>query len=480
MNSLKNQEFYHVRLIENLAINHFDDLIADVLILSKNYEFTKYMVDPLYSNKKNIQTLFSVFIKEKPYYDQIRYINEYGMEIIRIKNSNSNPIIVSENVLQNTSQRDYFIETSRLEEYQVYISKFDLNMESNKFEYPLKPTMRISTPIYTENHEFKGILILNYKGYHFKTFMTNQISPQQLGTMMLLNKEGTFLISENDEFEYGFLLEERTNYNFEKMFPQEWSIITSNQSGQFVTENGIFTYDNLYLSQALVNYDIETEEDYFKFVSWIMNINIKLSKKPLRKVYTLISIILLIFDISISFALAYFIRQRNLSQAELKKAAMTDTLTGALNRRSFYIEVKRIAHSIAVTDKTFSLIMIDIDYFKNINDQYGHDAGDLILKNLTSVLQQGLRGNDILARWGGEEFIVLLPSTPQSGAKTVAENLRNLVENNTFHYKDQLIDLTISLGISSYSGHEDIDNLIKIADDNLYKSKQGGRNRVTG
>ena len=117
--------------------------------------------------------------------------------------------------------------------------------------------------------------------------------------------------------------------------------------------------------------------------------------------------------------------------------------------------------------------MFDIDFFKKINDKYGHDAGDRVLQEYSLLIQNSLRDSDTLCRIGGEEFIIILPQTEKKDAQKLAEKLRKLVEKTKL-----TVSLTISLGVSEYIPGEDIDSLIKRADKALYRAKNGGRNRV--
>jgi len=166
------------------------------------------------------------------------------------------------------------------------------------------------------------------------------------------------------------------------------------------------------------------------------------------------------------------------TEQELFIQASTDTLTGLYNRRQFSALTSQ-AFAMAAREKTpFCVIMLDIDHFKSINDTYGHDAGDIVLKHLSSVIKQTLRKSDIIARWGGEEFIVFLQNTLPEKSITPAQKLRKAVEETSVSVGDQTIRFTISLGIST-SQISDIAIIQKEADLALYHSKENGRNQVT-
>lgn len=158
---------------------------------------------------------------------------------------------------------------------------------------------------------------------------------------------------------------------------------------------------------------------------------------------------------------------------------MVDALTGVNNRRSLEIHLKEELDRHRRYDRSFSLIMFDIDHFKMVNDTYGHQCGDHILQSIATLIAGSIRGEDILARYGGEEFCCLLPETAISAAVSIAERCRKKVANHSFKYHDQNINITISLGVSAMnSDTTNPDILLKRADDGLYAAKNNGRNRV--
>jgi diguanylate cyclase (GGDEF)-like protein len=164
---------------------------------------------------------------------------------------------------------------------------------------------------------------------------------------------------------------------------------------------------------------------------------------------------------------------------ELQELAYYDPLTGLPNRRFFSEHASLIFEEVKRYEKPLSLLVIDIDHFKKINDTYGHDVGDLVLKTFADVLRGIVRKSDICVRFGGEEFVVLLPNTNLEGARVLAERIRTTVAKNPVEHGSIVIVFTVSIGISQYrKGMQSIDELIKEADIALYSAKEGGRNRV--
>jgi diguanylate cyclase (GGDEF)-like protein len=164
---------------------------------------------------------------------------------------------------------------------------------------------------------------------------------------------------------------------------------------------------------------------------------------------------------------------------ELKVLATVDGMTGLFNRRHFLslaeIEWSRYQRH----GRSMSLVLFDIDRFKSINDSFGHYAGDHVITQIADICQQQKRKSDIIARFGGEEFLILLPETELAAAQRVAERLRRKVETSAFSVASNAINATISVGIAEADpSMNSIFDLIKLADNALYMAKDSGRNRV--
>ncbi len=173
-------------------------------------------------------------------------------------------------------------------------------------------------------------------------------------------------------------------------------------------------------------------------------------------------------------------RTAALSEANLQLAevARADPLTGLLNRRGFLEEASTEVQRFYRSGRTFSLVLGDVDHFKRFNDNYGHACGDYVLKRVSNILTERLRDVDRVARWGGEEFILLLPETDTEGAAVVAEKLREAVEQNLVAFDDQRLSITMTFGIAAFRKGESLDACIARADTALYHGKENGRNKV--
>jgi diguanylate cyclase len=169
------------------------------------------------------------------------------------------------------------------------------------------------------------------------------------------------------------------------------------------------------------------------------------------------------------------------SLSDARRDAMADPLTGLGNRRRFEIELKRLAGEAATSGEPLSLLIGDVDHFKQVNDRWGHLVGDQVLKLVASTMKENMKGFDVPCRYGGEEFAVLMPNTPLRVAAHVAENLRRaimakrLVRKNT---GETLGQITLSVGVTAFRAGEPLATFVERADANLYQAKHTGRNRV--
>jgi diguanylate cyclase len=165
----------------------------------------------------------------------------------------------------------------------------------------------------------------------------------------------------------------------------------------------------------------------------------------------------------------------------VRKEAMTDALTGIANRKLFDAEFYRLVNESHNTKKPLTLLMVDIDHFKSFNDTYGHQVGDQVLKLVARTLKDGVKGRDLPARFGGEEFVVILPETELAGAIKLANALREAVAAKEILNRatgDRLGKITMSLGAAQLGASEKTAELIERADAALYRAKHGGRNQV--
>jgi diguanylate cyclase (GGDEF)-like protein len=170
---------------------------------------------------------------------------------------------------------------------------------------------------------------------------------------------------------------------------------------------------------------------------------------------------------------------KDIENARLYRLSITDSLTKAFNRQYLYQRLPEEIERSRRYGDPLSVALFDIDLFKRFNDTFGHPAGDFVLKEVVRLAQSQIRDVDALVRYGGEEFLILLPNTPLEGAKIIAERFRKAVETAQFPWSDRRLQVNVSIGVAQLGKDAPSDEaLLKLADEGLYKAKNGGRNRV--
>jgi diguanylate cyclase (GGDEF)-like protein len=177
-----------------------------------------------------------------------------------------------------------------------------------------------------------------------------------------------------------------------------------------------------------------------------------------------------------------FIAHNNIEAAyhdEIYRLTTVDGLTQVHNRRYFDEAIERELSRCRRYGRALSLLLIDVDHFKRINDTFGHLAGDAVLKEVASAIQKRIRKEDLLSRYGGEEFAVLTPEIDQKGAHAMGEKVRKVIEKHEFSFDGEVIPVTVSCGVSSLGKKsDDAAALVQRADEKLYEAKESGRNKV--
>jgi diguanylate cyclase (GGDEF)-like protein len=206
----------------------------------------------------------------------------------------------------------------------------------------------------------------------------------------------------------------------------------------------------------------------------------------LQTTYTLefkLRLILSFLTVTLLFGFYEYSRQQSYNHIEelshkYERQAMHDTLTNLPNRRGMRVYLNHEYNRLMRSKEPLSLLICDIDYFKQVNDKYFHDGGDFVLQSLSKFFVEKIRQQDIVARWGGEEFLFLLPNTRLADAVVLAEKIRQHVEGHVIKYEKNTIKITIRVGVNEVAPNDNIDQAINIADNSLYTAKKEGRNQT--
>ncbi len=488
---LKNQEYHNVLRQEEIIKNVIQEVSSDLKVLSQNYDLKQY-IDGKVQDTSPIQHNFFLFIKEKRKYDQIRFISANGMEQVRVNWQPMQPHIVPQYQLQNKSDRYYFKNTMSLKQNEIFISPFDLNIENSELEQPIKPMLRLAMPVFNSAGLKAGIVIINYAGKHILERL-REFDNGSKGSTLLLNQDSYYLTGLNSDDEWRFMYPGKEQINFMSQFPAEWNTVLTQNRSQFLNNHGLFTSARIYpLSENLhigtgvagVLHENEkqfTDNNYF----WILVSYMKPSELKNQRwiVYLLGTLFLLIVLGVYSWKNALANYKRLAAEKALEVQATHDPLTQLPNRKLLY---DRLAQTLALSERKqrqFALLFIDLDKFKEINDTYGHEAGDIVLQQTALRMADILRKADTLARIGGDEFVVLIPDIDHSDSVgIIAEKLITVIRKPVrINSESQVAEPCIgaSIGISLYPRHgKDIDTLINAADKAMYDAKQMGRNRL--
>lgn len=249
-NTREASESLNVDLARRMIAADIRNVVGDLKFLAEHIERQGVLDDLTYLDEKRIAQEFSVFAKQKVLYDQIRYLNHEGMEIVRVNYSRGLPKVVPQRELQNKANRYYFKEALSESPGGIYLSPLDLNIEGGRIEYPLKPVMRFGMPVFDQQGNKRGIVLLNYFGRrmidNFKRAAANIADH-----IALINADGYWLSSNNSEEEWAFMFDRDTR--FSKRYPHAWEIIGSQAEGQFQSGQGLFTFTTVYPVSIALN-----------------------------------------------------------------------------------------------------------------------------------------------------------------------------------------------------------------------------------
>jgi len=474
---------------------------------------------PEYTQKKeNNSSNWLTFSQIKKTYDQIRWLDKSGQERERINYNDKKSIRVPDEKLQNKAKRYYFTDTYKLNRGEFFISPMDLNIEKGHIEKPLKPTIRVGTPIFSKSGEKMGIILLNY----FAEIILNEYAtPIQIHNAnsqpWLVNNDGYWLRGSSTELEWGFMYQ-NSQATMPHIYPQAWEKISASTKGQFIDDNGLWTFSTIYplvegqktstgSNEAFLpsRSMLESQKYFWKAILFLPQKYYQVTYSQVALPVIIVTVILLIISYIGCFFLARaWIKEKNseknliqlnsklestvedrtkqllLAKKQAEDLADIDELTGMNNRRSFFKQGRIISEQAIRYGLQYTVMMLDIDWFKKVNDSYGHLIGDEALKDVAKVIKEGIRAPDISGRIGGEEFAIILPQTTMQKTLEIAERLRKAVKKITIPVEDhEQVTLTISIGIGQYGeDSQTLHEVLDIADKALYQAKDQGRNQV--
>lgn len=617
---LEVRESSYIKIGHEAIRNDVQTATSDLTYLADSTRMQALLMVASMETKAQLAEEFHSMMKAKKKYDQIRYIDATGMEVVRVNYNAGTPLTVPADKLQNKGKRYYFADAFKLGPREIFVSPMDLNIENGRIERPIKPMLRFGMPVFDRHGQKKGVVLINYFADTIRANISHFLGEVD-SRPMLLNAQGYWLMSPEPKDEWGFMF--KNQRRFDQRHPKAWEAVVRDQHGQVRTADGLFTFTTIYplleshtsssgaaeafaqsahslsdsdyywvlvthISQAQMNAHIQDHiqqgalqcgavsliilpliwlfsrerivrkwarselrhnEQYLRTITaqlgeGLLVINRKgevltmnqeaeqlLGWQAHEIIGRNLGIVFPLFpedlaraddkclvaraineripyrkdsvsfrrkqggSISVSFSVAPLqkdqhvlgaiitfrdITERLQLQAELQVMAKHDPLTGVKNRG----EIERLLHQEWIRAERYqhqlAILMLDIDHFKQINDIYGHQAGDKVLQHACTEMERQLRESDQLGRYGGEEFLIVLPETNLPSAQTIAERLRRSMADLTVSVDSHTqVRFTVSIGVGSYPGSaQDVEKLVQLADRYLYKAKNSGRNRV--
>lgn len=467
-------------LISKSLNNHISIAALDTLILARQENLLDWLNGDT-TAKSRLTNDYLSLASIKPVYEQIRFIDDKGIEQIRIDQDSPEPVIIGTESLQDKHNRYYFTDSFKLSSGQVYISPMDLNIEHGQIELPFKPIVRTASPVVDQQGNKRGVIVINLNASALFTQLKGD-AKNTTGELMLLNENGYWMFGRERDAAWAFMFPEYKDRTIEKYYPGIWQKITANEHGAFLSPFGYFIFDTIATGRTSPgNPEQNKQAAELHWPEWKL-ISLA-SPQSISTAYSntlpqLIMFFILTAIVTGTGTLMYFrIQRKNLiAQQQIEHLAHHDMLTG-LNNRNIFIQMLelQLAHS-RRNKQPLALLYMDLDNFKPINDLYGHEAGDYVLKQFAARLKLILRESDTLARLGGDEFAAILPSYGnRRQLEIIAKRIISEIEKPV-SFRDQHLHVGISIGIAIYFQGLPLESLLHEADQAMYEAKRTQNN----
>lgn len=457
--------------------------------------------------RERLAIIFTAVLKVKPSYTQIRYIGiaDNGLEIVRVNQGGANIYETHEDALQEKATKNYFKESVKLSPESIYFSDINYNMENNRITYPLEPTIRVIKPIYSEQQELFGLLVINVNiTRYLNSIFTNAKFTKDL---VLYNTYGDILIY-NWKNKNVFLYpgEENSNslitYNDKKY--SKSSFLNNLQYNRNLVDVKIPIYSNIHHDDSPLTLIISATKnslftkDYFSFnyfIFWLIFISLAasitvyyFSKYATRHLTRMVTTIQqstnkpdskLKLPTGLNDEVGLLAKALSEKTNQLNKIARYDSLTGLPNRKNI---IEHLEEAIVRTKRNHSLLalaFIDLNNFKVVNDTYGHQVGDELLLQFGKNLQSTVRETDVIGRLGGDEFAIIAENFKDKESAISTFNAYSHKLSHSYVIKGVTINLIVSIGVSIYPIHStNMADLLSCADTAMYQSKSEKKGNV--
>ena len=467
---LVQQERAYLHITALAVENDIASMAKDLLTIK---EITSVFVND--NRIREIDQLYLNMVENYQIYDQIRYIDETGMEKVRINYNDGKGEVVPFTSLQNKNDRYYYQHSHQLLDGQIYISPLDLNVEQGRVETPYKPMIRLSTPVFDSQGNRRGIVIVNYLAENILEIITSVYRGYE-ANLSLVNQEGFFLIHEEDKTkEFGFMFKDGSENNLAFINPEVYEKSETSQTGWFQNEKGLFNYTRIYPfrnSKSTFEEDKDVSSRSWFIITHIQQSSITTRTKALDHLSQLSILLITILTFILLVVLSILWHQKRFEHKYIKNLAHYDQLTRCYNRGWGLRLLDQILTKAKKKEVMVALLFIDLDKFKAVNDTYGHKAGDAVLTESVKRIKGLLRFDDITVRLGGDEFLVILPAikditVPTMVGERIHEALKEIIE---YRGVDILIDSSIGIALYPEDGST-VNELISHSDRAMYQAK---------
>lgn len=493
---LKHQEKHVLSIHEKAIMQEYEEMLSDLLTLASLpiHNTAPKSEKALKAYKKMLSDTYLTVTKGRGRYDQIRYISHQGQELVRVNFNDGLPNIVPEDELQNKAHRYYVSDICNLQSGQIYVSRMDLNIEHHQLEIPYKPMIRAGMNIFDDAGNPQGILVLNYLGNRiFEALEYAAHIVDSPAKMMLLDQDGYWLKGLKPNQAWGFMFADKQQVSFAYQEPELWQSIQKQSLGQINTPEGLYTFRTILPLKPDTfpdswRYDFDnqpfaTQKDLNDY-SWILvSIIPRDSFSPqtdtlLREALPFLAVSLIILAI-FAYLLATYRQDKLYFQNKTHFMAYHDELTGLYNRHTLYQKSTLNKILNGLNNTPYAVFFLDLDGFKPVNDQYGHNIGDEVLKIIAKRIQNSVRTSDIVVRLGGDEFAVVTPNIRQvEEARNLAEKLSSQI-CEPIQIKSLTLNLSASIGLAlSNHNHHKIEELVNLADHAMYQAKQSKHDKI--
>lgn len=463
-----------IKAEEKIIISEFNQLVSDLNFLKHQFISTQKFDD----NYTDIVKQWILFSDSKEGYYQIRFVDGYGDEVVRVEQSKDGAYLVNKDDLMK-SKKDYFKETCIVGHNTIHISKLVFGFEKGITEYPFKPVLSISSPLYDLKGDYYGTIVVDYLAEHLLGNI-KEVSKNLSGSLLVFNSDGEYILRQNESDDFGFSYGKEVN--FKHQYPRVWPRIT-NEITVIDNEDEVFIGKRIDTINGCSKDNIEVINDEKSFV--ILSHISKASKgyeyfdssakSVLGYIFREKKMILIAMQI-VSLIIAYIFYKRKITFINLKYFSEYDGLTNILNRRSGIGYLRELINKNTLSDRDACICFLDIDGLKLVNDQLGHDIGDELIFRFVKCVEKCIRKEDLFIRLGGDEFIIALDGANSIKGEEVIHRI-NMEIKEMNRKSNKGYDIKVSTGLVDVGDKDvkDVDYLIKLADEKMYINKESKR-----